>query len=411
MSLDTERDHEQLPALDLQELEEIKVLIRRGRQVGVLTHTEITVATAEFDLEEAEFEELHRLFERSEIELVDEIDPATAANMTMERAPDKRARRRPKTALDLKPDMTTDSLQLFLKDIGKVRLLTAQEEVDLGKRIERGDLDAKQKMVESNLRLVVSIAKHYRNQGLPFLDLIQEGTLGLVRAAEKFDYRKGFKFSTYATWWIRQAIARALADKARTIRIPVHVVEKLNKIGRAERKLITELGREPTVEEIAELTGIEPDEVESIKRSAQAPVSLEKPVGDEEESEFGQFIADERAESPYERAVELLTREALRAALEDLGYRERRVLELRYGLGGERPRTLDEVGRRFNVTRERVRQIENQSLKKLQNVPETHKLRDDVEISSGYGLDRIRHQTQTPTAVEASGFGRAQPVR
>src|SRR5256714_475460 len=250
--------------------------------------------------------------------------------------------------------MTTDSLQLFLKDIGKVRLLTAQEEVDLAKRIERGDLDAKQKMVESNLRLVVSIAKNYRNQGLPFLDLIQEGTLGLVRAAEKFDYRKGFKFSTYATWWIRQAIARALADKARAIRIPVHVVEKLNKIGRAERKLVTELGREPTPDEIAEVTGIEPEEVDSIKRSAQAPVSLEKPVGDEEESEFGQFIADEKAESPFERAADLLTKEALREALENLSYRERRVLELRYGLGGEHPRTLDEVGRTFNVRRERT---------------------------------------------------------
>ena len=356
-----------MSVVELQELDEVKGLLAKGQQVGVLSYAEITKAMSELDLDESDVEELHGFLEKSEIELVEDIDPATAAAQQVERAPDKRGRRKAKTALDLKPDMTTDSLQLFLKDIGKVRLLTAQEEVDLAKRIERGDLDAKQKMVESNLRLVVSIAKNYRNQGLPFLDLIQEGTLGLVRAAEKFDYRKGFKFSTYATWWIRQAIARALADKARTIRIPVHVVEKLNKIGRAERKLVTELGREPTADEIAEVTGIDPEEVDSIKRSAQAPVSLEKPVGDEEESEFGQFIADERAESPYERAAEILTKEALREALENLSYRERRVLELRYGLGGEHPRTLDEVGRTFNVTRERIRQIENQSLKKLQS--------------------------------------------
>jgi RNA polymerase primary sigma factor len=360
---------------ELQELEEVKILLTRGRQAGVLTYGEVALALAEIELDEGDIEDLHAHLEKSEIELVEEIDPALTASQQVERAPDKRGRRK-KATIDLKPDMTTDSLQLFLKDIGKVRLLTAQEEVDLAKRIERGDLDAKQKMVESNLRLVVSIAKNYRNQGLPFLDLIQEGTLGLVRAAEKFDYRKGFKFSTYATWWIRQAIARALADKARTIRIPVHVVEKLNKIGRAERKLVTELGREPTPEEIAEVTGIEPEEVDSIKRSAQAPVSLEKPVGDEEESEFGQFIADERAESPYERAAEILTKEALREALENLSYRERRVLELRYGLGGEHPRTLDEVGRTFNVTRERIRQIENQSLKKLQSLAEAQKLRD-----------------------------------
>jgi RNA polymerase primary sigma factor len=365
-----------MSVVELQELDEVKGLVARGQQVGVLSYAEITKAVSELDLDESDVEELHGFFERSEIELVEEIDPAIAAASLVERAPDKRGRRKAKTALDLKPDMTTDSLQLFLKDIGKVRLLTAQEEVDLAKRIERGDLDAKQKMVESNLRLVVSIAKNYRNQGLPFLDLIQEGTLGLVRAAEKFDYRKGFKFSTYATWWIRQAIARALADKARTIRIPVHVVEKLNKIGRAERKLVTELGREPTAQEIADVTGIDPEEVDSIKRSAQAPVSLEKPVGDEEESEFGQFIADERAESPYERAAEILTKEALREALENLSYRERRVLELRYGLGGEHPRTLDEVGRTFNVTRERIRQIENQSLKKLQSLAEAQKLRD-----------------------------------
>ena len=361
---------------ELQEHEEIKALLARGLQNGVLSNADIATATAELDIDEADREELRHWLEGQEIELVEDIDPAAAQTADSERAPDKRQRRKPKSSLDLRPDMTTDSLQLFLKDIGKVRLLTAQEEVDLAKRIERGDLDAKQKMVESNLRLVVSIAKNYRNQGLPFLDLIQEGTLGLVRAAEKFDYRKGFKFSTYATWWIRQAIARALADKARTIRIPVHVVEKLNKIGRAERKLVTELGREPTAEEIAIVTGIDPEEVESIKRSAQAPVSLEKPVGDEEESEFGQFIADERAESPYERAAEILTKEALREALENLSYRERRVLELRYGLGGEHPRTLDEVGKTFNVTRERIRQIENQSLKKLQSLAEAQKLRD-----------------------------------
>ena len=361
---------------DLRELDEIRALVDRGRQLGVLTYAEVAGAVSELDLDEADVEELHGFLERAAIELVEEVDPALAAAAELERAPEKRGRRKPKTALDLKPEMTTDSLQLFLKDIGKVRLLTAQEEVGLAKRIERGDLDAKEKMVESNLRLVVSIAKNYRNQGLPFLDLIQEGTLGLVRAAEKFDYRRGFKFSTYATWWIRQAIARALADKARAIRIPVHVVEKLNKIGRAERKLVTEFGREPAAEEIAEVTGIELEEIESIKRFAQAPVSLEQPVGDEEESEFGQFIADERAESPYERAAEILTNEALRDALEKLSYRERRVLELRYGLGGERPRTLDEVGRTFNVTRERIRQLESQSLKKLQHLREALKLSD-----------------------------------
>jgi RNA polymerase primary sigma factor len=367
---------------DLQELEEVKGLIARGLQVGMLTYAEIATATAELGLDETDVEELHGLFERCEIELIEEIDLATTASLNIERAPEKPTPR--KAPLDLEPGGTTDGLQLFLRDIGKVRLLTAQEEVDLAKRIERGSFVAKQKMVESNLRLVVSIAKNYRNQGLPFLDLIQEGTLGLVRAAEKFDYRRGFKFSTYATWWIRQAIARSLADKARTIRIPVHIVEKLNRLGRAERKLVTGLGREPTVEEIAEVTGIEPEEVESIKRFAQAPISLEKPVGDDDQSEFGQFIADERAESPYERAVETLTNEALQDALENLSYRERRVLELRYGLGGQHPRTLEEVGRTFNVTRERIRQIEHRSLKKLQQLAEAQKLRDDVEIASGF---------------------------
>jgi RNA polymerase primary sigma factor len=361
---------------ELQELEEVKTLVNEGQRLGVLTYGDVSSAVSEVELDESDVEDLYGHLEKAGIELVEDVDPALKPAKGEPEPAKGRGRRRQKAALDLKPDMTTDSLQLLLKDIGKVRLLTAAEEVELAKGIERGDLDAKQKMVESNLRLVISIAKNYRNQGLPFLDLIQEGTLGLVRAAEKFDYRKGFKFSTYATWWIRQAVARALADKSRTIRIPVHIVEKLNRIGRVERRLVTELGREPTPEEIAEVTGIEPEEVDSIKRSAQAPVSLEKPVGDEEESEFGQFIADERAESPFERAAELLTNEALRVALENLSYRERRVLELRYGLGGEHPRTLEEVGRTFNVTRERIRQIENQSLKKLQSLAEAQKLRE-----------------------------------
>src|SRR6186713_2688297 len=337
--------------------EDVRQVIESAEQAGSVRASELAELVDAHELGDLEVAELNRVLDQRGIEVVeDEKEPAPPQPVVYE--------------------TTTDALQLFLREAGRHPLLTASQEVSLAKRIERGDPLAKQRMIQSNLRLVVSIAKNYRNQGLPFLDLIQEGTLGLVRAAEKFDYRKGFKFSTYATWWIRQAIARALADKARTIRIPVHVVEKLNKIGRAERKLVTELGREPTPDEIAEHTGIEPEEVESIKRSAQAPVSLEKPVGDEEESEFGQFIADERAESPYERAAEILTKEALREALENLSYRERRVLELRYGLGGEHPRTLDEVGRTFNVTRERIRQIENQSLKKLQSLGEAQKLRE-----------------------------------
>src|SRR5437867_799303 len=263
-------------------------------------------------------------------------------------------------ALEESSEISTDSLQVFLKDVGKVDLLTAAQEVELAKRIERGDHRAKQEMVEANLRLVVSIAKRYRNQGLPFLDLIQEGTIGLVRAAEKFDHRKGFKFSTYATWWIRQAAARAIADKARTIRMPVHVVDRLNKIVRSERRLRAELGREPSTAEIARDLDLSSEQVESIKRTAQSPVSLQKPVGDDEESEFGHFITDESEPLPDEAAEVTLRNEALTEILGTLSHRERRVLELRYGLNGEHPRTLDEVGRAFNVTRQRTRQIETQ---------------------------------------------------
>jgi RNA polymerase primary sigma factor len=270
---------------------------------------------------------------------------------------------------------TADGLQSFLKDIGKVELLTAAEEVELAKRIERGDHRARQEMVEANLRLVVSIAKRYRNQGLPFLDLIQEGTIGLVRAAEKFDWRKGYKFSTYATWWIRQAVARALADKARTIRMPVHVVEKLNKIVHSERRLRGELRREPLATEIARDVDLPLDEVEQIRRTSQAPISLEKPVGDEDDSEFGHFLTDENAPLPEDVAAENFRVSAVTHSLAVLNFRERRVVELRYGLGGQTPATLDEVGEIFKVTRERIRQIESRSLRKLSESPELQDLK------------------------------------
>jgi len=337
-----------------------KALVRQGQEAGFLTQEEVALALDELELDTVQIDEFYKQLDELHIEVV-ESEPEEEE---------------PTSAQPDAAEVSTDSLQLFLKDIGKVPLLTAAQEVELSKRIERGDHRAKQQMVEANLRLVVSIAKNYRNQGLPFLDLIQEGTIGLVRAAEKFDYRKGFKFSTYATWWIRQAVARALADKARTIRMPVHVVEKLNKIGRVERKLLAELGHDPTADEIARELEIEREEVEQIRRSAQTPISLEKPVGDEEESEFGHFLADQSAAAPDEAAETTLRKETLKRILCALSPRERRVLELRYGLDGQHPRTLDEVGRTFHVTRERVRQIENQSLKKLQALAESQKLRD-----------------------------------
>ena len=255
-----------------------------------------------------------------------------------------------------------DSLRLYLRSIGRVQLLTAEQEVLLARRIERGDMIAKQQMIEANLRLVVSIAKSYLGRGLTFLDLIQEGSMGLIRAVEKFDYRRGYKFSTYATWWIRQAVTRAIADKGRTIRIPVHMVEKLNKVVHVERQLVQQLGREPTSEEIAAELETTVREVRDVLRMAQQPISLEKPIGEEEESELGDFVEDQTAESPFELASEHLRRENLRRALAALPEREREVIEMRFGLTGERPYTLEEVGRAFNVTRERIRQIENHTL-------------------------------------------------
>jgi RNA polymerase primary sigma factor len=347
---------------ELSEREEVAALIEKARKVAVLTHAEVAQAASELELDEADGEKLHSLLEDQGVELVEELAPAAAADTA---GPLDTRARKAGAPLDLEPDSTTDSLRLFLNDIGKVPLLTAPQEVALAKRIERGDFEAKQRMVESNLRLVVANAKGYRNRGLPFLDLIQEGTIGLVRATEKFDYRRGYKFSTYATWWIRQALARALADKSRTIRIPVHINEKLAKALRAERRLVTTLGREPSIAEIADASGIAPEEVDSVKRSAQTPLSLEMPVGEDKDAEFGQSIADETAESPYERAAQTLTQEAVWEALENLSYRERRILELHFGLSDEEPRTLTELARTFNLTLEGVRQIEQKSLRKL----------------------------------------------
>jgi len=281
-----------------------------------------------------------------------------------------------KPELDLTVEPSLDSLRLYLRSIGRVPLLTAELEVSLAKRIERGDMAAKQHMVEANLRLVVSIAKGYLGRGLTFLDLIQEGSLGLIRAVEKFDYRRGYKFSTYATWWIRQAVTRAIADKGRTIRIPVHMVEKLNKVVQVERQLVQSLGREPTPEEVARHLDCTTREVRDILRMSQQPISLERPVGEEEESELGDFVEDENAVSPFDLAEENLRRENIRRALAALPQREREVIEMRFGLTGGRPRTLEEVGRAFNVTRERIRQIENHTLKKLESLPEAQKLRD-----------------------------------
>jgi RNA polymerase primary sigma factor len=278
--------------------------------------------------------------------------------------------------VDMSVEPSLDSLRLYLRSIGRVPLLTAEEEVCLAKRIERGDVSAKQHMIEANLRLVVSIAKGYLGRGMNFLDLIQEGSLGLIRAVEKFDYRRGYKFSTYATWWIRQSVTRAIADKGRTIRIPVHMVEKLNKVVYAERALIQQLGREPTPAEIAVELECSTQEVREVLRMSQQPVSLEKPVGDEEDSALGDFVEDATAASPFDVASEAMRRQSVGRVLASLPRREREVLEMRYGITGDRVRTLDEVGRAFNITRERVRQIESRTLKKLQTAPEAQELRE-----------------------------------
>jgi RNA polymerase primary sigma factor len=361
--------------ISLPDVEELQKLVTDGVEKGFLTYDEIVKGLEEVDLTKEQIEDFYTYLIDHSIELVEGEEHKSPPHEQPSLAEDE------KTAppkLDLTVEPSLDSLRLYLREIGKVPLLTADQEVSLAKRIERGDMSAKTAMIEANLRLVVSIAKGYLGRGLSFLDLIQEGSLGLIRAVEKFDYRKGYKFSTYATWWIRQAVTRAIADKARTIRIPVHMVEKLNKVVHIERQLVQRLGREPRPDEIAEELEMTTEEVREILRMAQHPVSLEKPIGEEEESELGDFVQDENTESPDEAASLTLRRSDIELALASLPDRERKVIELRFGLNGEQPCTLEEVGKAFGVTRERIRQIENNTLKKLESLPEAQGLKDCV---------------------------------
>jgi RNA polymerase primary sigma factor len=371
----------------ISELEEFRGLIAEGQERGFLTFEQIAACLEEFEVTKEQVQELHAYLDEQGIEVVESdgklarsetgsVEARAAAVADPDGGPEVGRGRTKRVEIDLTVEPSLDSLRLYLRSIGRVSLLTADQEVMLARRIERGDMAAKQQMIEANLRLVVSIAKSYLGRGLTFLDLIQEGSMGLIRAVEKFDYRRGYKFSTYATWWIRQAVTRAIADKGRTIRIPVHMVEKLNKVMHVERQLVQGLGREPTPAEIAAELGTTVREVRDVLRMAQQPISLEKPIGEEEESELGDFVEDHTAESPFEQAADCLRRENLRRALAALPEREREVIEMRFGLSGERPYTLEEVGRAFNVTRERIRQIENHTLKKLEALPEAQRLRD-----------------------------------
>ena len=334
--------------------DELLQLLDAAEQAGSLKATELAEVVETHELDALEQDALYRELDRRGIEVVEEPKDEEPA---------------PAPAAPTPQETTTDALQLFLREAGRHALLTAPQEVELAKKIERGDMLAKQLMIQSNLRLVVSIAKNYRNQGLPFLDLIQEGTLGLIRAVEKFDWRRGFKFSTYATWWIRQAVARALADKARTIRMPVHIVERLQKMNRAERTLWTQLGREPTLEEIAEEASLPLQQAIEVRAAARASTSLDQPVGEADDAVFGDFVAGE-GPLPEEQVELSLRSQALKEALEALTERERQVVVLRYGLTDAEPKTLEEIGRRLGLTRERVRQIELDSLKRLASLRE-----------------------------------------
>ncbi len=346
-------------------------LIEKGKKTGYLTYNDIAIALSVFDVDAEELEKLYERLENEKIDVIEDMDKELEdIEVSKEELED----------LSVPEGINIDDhVKMYLKEIGKVDLLTAEEETDLAQRMSEGDEEAKKKLAEANLRLVVSIAKRYVGRGMQFLDLIQEGNLGLIRAVDKFDYTKGYKFSTYATWWIRQAITRAIADQARTIRIPVHMVETINKLVRVSRQLVQELGREPTPEELAKGLNMSVEKVREISKISQEPVSLETPIGEEEDSHLGDFIPDDDAPAPSEAASYVLLKEQLVEVLKTLTPREAKVLTLRFGLIDGRQRTLEEVGKEFNVTRERIRQIEAKALRKLRHPSRSKKLKDFLD--------------------------------
>jgi RNA polymerase primary sigma factor len=358
-------------------ISEVKSLINKGRAEGHISIEEITENLSELDLTKEQVENIFNVFDKLDIDVVDEKEEDLIEGL--EKKAEKKPKKDKKLGLNIKSSVN-DPVRMYLKEIGKVRLLTASEEVRLAKRVEAGEDAAKQILVESNLRLVVSIAKKYVGRGMLFLDLIQEGNLGLMKAVEKFDYRKGFKFSTYATWWIRQGITRAISDQARTIRVPVHMVENINKIIRVQRRLLQQLGRDPSTKEISQKSGFSPDKVREIIKISQHPVSFETPIGDEGDSQLGDFIEDSEVEKPADAVSFSMLQDQLQKTLDTLTDREKRIIQLRFGLKDGHPRTLEEVGREFKVTRERIRQIEFKTLCKLRNSKVSRKLKNFLEV-------------------------------
>ena len=370
--------------LEQQKVECLSVLLEKGKAKGNLTYKDISDQVDNIEFDKDQMDEIYDTLISNGIEIISEADPEDYELKKLEEGKDADADAVDDSEEDLEAALSKgiavdDPVRMYLKEIGKVPLLTAEEEIELAKRMELGDDDAKKQLCEANLRLVVSIAKRYVGRGMLFLDLIQEGNLGLIKAVDKFDWRKGYKFSTYATWWIRQAITRSIADQARTIRIPVHMVETINKLIRISRQLLQELGREPTPEEIAEDMEISVDKVREILKIAQEPVSLETPIGEEEDSHLGDFIPDDDVPAPADAAAFSMLKEQLVEVLDTLTEREQKVLKLRFGLEDGRARTLEEVGRRFDVTRERIRQIEAKALRKLRHPSRSKKLKDYLE--------------------------------